>query len=195
MRKSWIAPVVFIAALGCQKDEPLQPHQGSDAAAPPAVATAPPMDATTPASTATTAAAPAATAAPSSGIASADGEQAGVSLNVTEFKRTSGDTVTLKFVIVNGGAEPFNFGYALSDPALSSDYGSIGGVHLIDPVAKKKYFVVRDDDKRCLCSRELTKIEPGKQLHLWAKFPAPVDAQRVSIVVPHFMPMDDAPIS
>lgn len=192
MRKSWIAAVAFIAAFGCQKDEPLQPHQTTNApAASEAPATTPPIAATTPAQTAE----PVANAAPAAGVASADGEQSGVRMTVSELKRTSGDTVTLKFVIVNGSADPFNLGYALSDRSLSSDYASIGGVHLIDPVAKKKYFVVRDSDNRCVCSRELSKIEPGKQMNLWAKFPAPVDAQRVSVVVPHFMPMDDVPIS
>src|SRR5688572_18539217 len=99
MKKLLIASVVLVAAVGCQKDEPLEPHQAANSAAPAASATAP-ATAAAPAESAPTSP-PVAAAA--TGIASTDGEQAGVKLNVTEFKRTSGDTVTLKFVIINNG--------------------------------------------------------------------------------------------
>jgi hypothetical protein len=34
------------------------------------------------------------------------------------------------------------------------------------------------------------------RLNLWAKFPAPPeDVKKISITIPHFAPLDDAPIS
>ena len=129
-------------------------------------------------------------------IASTEGEQPGIRLDVTELKRTSGDTVMLKFTILNEGDERFGFGHNFGDPQQGGDYGTIGGVHLVDAANKKKYLVIRDSDGKCLCSAGLDDIEVGKSRALWARFPAPPqDVQEISIVVPHFIPLDDVPIS
>lgn len=154
------------------------------------VGTAPVTD-----STATTvpATAPAATA----GIATADGEAAGVTATIKELKRASGGTISLKLVITNGSGKRLNTGYDFADPDNSvRDFNSIGGVQLIDPVGKKKYFVARDSEGKCVCSQGLKDLEPGESVNVWAKFAAPpADVQNVSVIVPHFSPMDDVPIS
>jgi hypothetical protein len=95
-------------------------------------------------------------------IATTDGEQSGVRLEVTEHKRTSGETLTLKFKIVNDGDELVEFGYEFGDPSITGDYGSVGGVHLVDGANKKKYLVVRDSEDNCLCSRSVDAITPGE---------------------------------
>lgn len=137
-------------------------------------------------------AAPASAAEP---VATAEGEQPGARLELTELKRTSGDTLTLKFRILNEGAKSINFGYDFGDPQITKDHGSVGGVHILDVVNRKKHLVVRDGDGACVCSRGVEAIAPGKAVPLWAKLPAPPeDVERVSVVVPHFMPMDDVPI-
>jgi hypothetical protein len=129
-------------------------------------------------------------------IASTDAEQPGIRLDVTELKRTSGDTVMLKFTIVNEGDESLGFSHDFGDPQQGADYGTVGGIHLVDAANKKKYLVVRDSDGKCLCSAGLDAIEVGKSRALWARFPAPpADVQEISIVVPHFIPLDDVPIS
>lgn len=163
----------------------------ADATAPETAAPAPaPADASAP---------PAATATPSTPavLASADGENSGVRVEVTELKRSSGDTVNLKFVLINDSDEQFSVASNyLGDGQVGSDYRSVGGVHLIDPAGKKKYLVVRDTDKNCLCSGNIANVDPKKRVNLWAKFPAPpADVQKVNIVIPHFSPMDDVPIS
>ncbi|MGH6945751.1 MAG: hypothetical protein ACREDZ_00335 [Kiloniellales bacterium] len=128
-------------------------------------------------------------------IASTDGESPGVRLDVTEVKRGSGGTLTVKFTIVNDSSERFGFGYKLGD-ADYKDVSNIGGVHLLDATNKKKYLVMRDSEKKCVCSSKLKDVEAGKSLNLWAKFPAPPeDVQAVSIVVPGFIPLDDVAIS
>ncbi|MCA1605387.1 MAG: hypothetical protein LC775_07935 [Acidobacteria bacterium] len=140
----------------------------------------------------------AAPAAPASVvIATADGEKAGTRGEITELKRSSDGTVILKFAIVNDGAEPLSFNYNYGDPQHSiKDFNSIGGVTLVDGSNKKKYFVVRDTENTCLCSHGLKDIPAKSRGNVWAKFPAPPDdVQRISIVIPHFGPIDDVAIS
>jgi hypothetical protein len=73
---------------------------------------------------------------------------------------------------------------------------TISGVNLIDGVGKKKYFVVRDTEGACLCSRGLSSLASKSRANLWVKFPAPpADVSKITVVVPHFTPMEDVSIS
>lgn len=127
-------------------------------------------------------------------LATSEGETSGLSVEVTEFKRTSGGTVSLKFAMINNsGKEVAIHGDYGEDKA--KDFGSIGGVTLVDAANKKKYFVVRDTDGTCVCSTKIQNIKPSTRAVLWAKFPAPPeDVKSLSISVPHFAPMDDVPL-
>ena len=142
-------------------------------------------------------AAVAATSAAPAVLASADGEKAGVRVVITELKRSGGDTVNLKFVLINDSDAKLGlWGHYLGDARVRSDHKSVGGVHLVDPAGKKKYLVVRDAEEKCLCSTDIQDSEPKTRANLWAKFPAPpAGVQKISIVIPHFTPMDDVPIS
>ena len=188
-----VSIVLTLALFGCTKTETASTTATTSTqstATTATVATAAPATATT---------ATVATAPPASGaIASAEGERSGARVDVTELKRTSGGTINLKFTITNGGSDNFNTRSSyLGDNAVSSDnYADVSGIHLVDPVNKKKYFVVVDTDKKCLCSKELTEIKPGDKLNLCAKFPAPPpEVTKVTIEVPHFQPMDDVTIA
>ncbi len=130
-------------------------------------------------------------------IATADGETPGVRAEVQELKRSGDNTLTLRFTVVNDSDKKLEFGYDFGDEANHiKDYNSIGGVNLIDSANKKKYFVVRDTESNCVCSRNLNAIPPKSRSNLWAKFPAPpADVQKISVVIPHFGPLDDVPIS
>lgn len=130
-------------------------------------------------------------------IATADGEKAGTRVEITELKRSSDNTVTLRFGMVNDGSDGHSIGYDYGDGQQgATDYATIGGVTLVDGANKKKYFVVRDSENNCLCSRGLKDIPAKSRANLWAKFPAPPDdVQKISIVIPHFGPIDDVPIS
>ena len=127
-------------------------------------------------------------------IASADGDYPDVRLDVMEIKRTTGNTVTLKLRIVNDSDNLFSFHDKFA--SVGSDYAGIGGVHLLDLTNKKKYLVIRDSATACVCSRQIPDIQPGSSAALWARFPAPPqDVDTISIVMPHFIPVDDVPIS
>lgn len=178
--------------FSCAKKEPAP-------AQPSASATASTTSAATTSSAVTTTSASAPAAAPSaaSGIASADGEKPGIRVDVQELKRGSGGTVTLKMTFVNDTDKGMGFGYNYADPDHEiRDHGSIGAVQLVDPVGKKKYFVARDSAGKCVCSTQIPEVPPHSHLSLWAKFPAPPDdVQKISIVIPHFQPLDDVTIS
>lgn len=150
-------------------------------------------------------AAPAATTAPPATpapaptapvLASSDGEAPGLSAAVTELKRGSGGTLTLKFVMINNTSEGIRLGGSYGAGGGNADDHTVSGTHLIDAVNKKKYLVVRDTDNRCVCSRVESEIPVGGRMNLWAKFPAPPeDVKLISVMIPHFAPMDDLPIS
>jgi hypothetical protein len=155
---------------------------------------------------AATVASPPSRPAPRAPIATAEGKTAGLSVEVTELKRASGGTVTLKFTVINDSAEPAGLD-ELADHntkdypgvvSVATEGMAVGGVHLIDPVGKKKYLVARDSEGRCVCSSGVTLqyFPKGSRVNLWAKFPAPPEGvERLSVVIPGFSPMDDVPLS
>jgi hypothetical protein len=201
MRRVAPASAVFlvagIALQGCARQEPPPPPASTGAQASGSLSA---NAATTPASTVAPAAAAPAPVAPAAGppaIASADGEASGVRAEVTEFKRTSGGTVSLKLRMINDSDKPVSFDYHFVDPKHEiADFGGVGGIHLIDPVGKKKYFVARDTEDKCVCSQKVADIPKGGRANVWAKFPSPPDdVAQLSIVIPHFSPLDDVPLS
>jgi hypothetical protein len=123
-------------------------------------------------------------------IAVADGERSGLRAEITELKRSGGDTVTLRFTLINESGSQLGI------------HGDIFGardlrhVHLIDLTGMKKHLVLMDSANNCVCSDQLPhNIESGASMNLWARFPAPpAEVSEVSIVLPRFIPVD-VPIS
>ena len=137
---------------------------------------------------------PAPAAAPSP-LATADGEASGMQIQIKQLKRVSGNAVMLGFEIINNSDSPFKVNGALL-PVGDCCRTDVSGVYLVDLAGKKKYEVVRDSDKNPVCSRDFPDIAPKSSANLWAKFPAPPDnVQKLGIVVPHFLPMDDVPLA
>ncbi len=122
-------------------------------------------------------------------LATTDGEYPDIRVEVTELKRGSGGTLTLKFAIINDSSKNMDFGYEFGD------FNTISNTYLIDAVGKKKYLVLRDTEGKCICSSGLKSVEPGSRINLYAKFPAPPDSvEKIGVIIPHFIPMDDVPI-
>jgi hypothetical protein len=128
-------------------------------------------------------------------VATTDGEVSGVSLQIQELKVSNG-TVMMKFTIANDAASVF-YTNALRDlDVAKNDGNAVSGIYLLDVANKKKYFVVVDTEGRCVCSRDNVVIPSKASANLWAKFPAPPDSvKKIGVVVPHFVPMDDVPLS
>jgi len=135
-----------------------------------------------------------ATQAPSA-LATADGEDPGVRVEVQQLKRNSGGTVTLRFSLINDSDKGFDINNKLGGSNYSGFDVSL--VHLVDAVGKKKYLVILDSEEKCLCSNNISaSLGPGSRMNLWAKFPAPPEnVEKITVVIPHFIPMDDVPIS
>ena len=129
-------------------------------------------------------------------LATADGEMPDTRADVIELKRTGGDQVMLRFTIVNESTKPFLVGERLADPGASRDFGTVSGVHLLDTTNKKKHFVLRDSEGKCVCSTGVKDVKAKESINVWARFPAPPDsAQKVTVVIPRFVPVDDVAIS
>jgi hypothetical protein len=182
---------LLVMSWGCTKTEETKPAASSNNQ-PAQTAQSTPQKASAPATPGGGTSAPSTAA-----IATADGERAGTRVEITELKRSSDNTVTLRFAMVNDSDKPIGFGYDFGDSANQIiDISSIGGVTLVDSSGKKKYFVVRDTENNCVCSRRIADIAPKSRGNLWAKFPAPPDdVQKISVVIPHFGPLDDVSIS
>ena len=208
-----LGTLALVLAAGCGKETAVPapkapavaapapaPAAPAPVATPPAAPTAPaPVATAAPAAPAAPVAQPAAVAPPPASapvLARSDGDKTGLSVEVTELKRSSGGTLTLKFVMINNTKEPIRFGADYGAGGGNADDHTVSGTHLIDAVNKKKYLVVRDSEKRCLCSVMRANIEVGGRANLWAKFPAPPeDVKLIAVMVPHFAPMDDVPVS
>jgi hypothetical protein len=56
--------------------------------------------------------------------------------------------------------------------------------------------VITDSDGKVLSSTDFPDIAPRSQIVVWAKFPAtPDDVQKITVEIPHFVPLEDVPIS
>jgi hypothetical protein len=118
-----------------------------------------------------------------------EGEKAGTKIVVRGLKRDEGNTVTLRFQVVNEGnkSEPL---YHLIGNSLD------GHAHLIDAANKKKYLVVKDSAGKCECAPIRGNLEKGSPINLWAKFPAPPESvQKITVVVDGFEPVDSVPLT
>jgi hypothetical protein len=204
-----VIPLLFMIILplqGCQKKEEAKPAVPAAAApAPPAASTPPPQPQPPAAAPAPQAEAPvpvtppatpsAPQAAPAKALASADGEKPASRVEIQELKRVSGGTVMFRFAMINDADQTLNVGYDFG-AGSTSDISTVAGVHLIEPVGKKKYLVVRDSESKCDCSRGVRDVAAKSRVNLWARFPAPPDnVDKITVIVPHFSPMDDVPIS
>jgi hypothetical protein len=126
--------------------------------------------------------------------ASTDGDIQGVRIAINELKRTS-DTLTLKFTVFNTSAASFSLNGAFDNDPWHR-YADLRGVYLLDSHSKKKYFVVTDSDGNYLSSSQMASIAPGSQATVWAKFPPPPDdVKTITVAIPHFIPLEDIPVS
>ncbi|PWI43867.1 hypothetical protein [Streptomyces sp. ICBB 8177] len=99
----------------------------------------------------------------------------GIVLTLTSARRESGGFVTVSGAVRNTGDQPFTqaANWRGDEEALVKNGGSLAGATLVDLAAKKRYYVLRDTDGRCLCTTGLDIIQPGADIPVFAQFPAP----------------------
>jgi hypothetical protein len=187
-------------AVTVNQAQPATAPPAEQAAAPPAATTSAPPAATTPAPDASTAtppspAAPAAaeataasSAAPGDALATEDHEIPGVQVVLTELRRTSGDTLTLRVQFRN-----------TTDKEVSDSlfYGTsiARRTYLLDP-SRKKYAVLDDGSNNPVgYVGQSSAIAPRGVVPAWVRFPAPPpEVTTVTVVLPGVPPIDGVPI-
>lgn len=113
---------------------------------------------------------------PTQTLAEIKGEK-DVSIAITEAVRDSGGFVTVKGSVTNGGEESFNGAarWMGTEQELNQSGSSVAGAVLVDQAGKKRYYVLRDTEGRCLCTMGLVSIGSKQTVPFFAQFPAPPD--------------------
>ncbi|QNP65046.1 hypothetical protein [Streptomyces genisteinicus] len=113
----------------------------------------------------------------------------GMVLMINSVERDSGGFVTVNGQVENTGSAAY---YATTEwrgteEELRGGGQSVGGATLVDKVGKKRYYVLRDTDGRCLCTSGFTQVDAGKKLPIFMQFPAPPESTtQVDFQLPSF---------
>lgn len=99
--------------------------------------------------------------------------QAGMTLAINSVRRDSGGFVTVTGQIKNTGTEAFTHTADWRGIELKGSGESVAGATLVDKVGKKRYYVLRDTESRCLCTTGVSSVDPGQVVPFFAQFPAP----------------------
>ncbi|MFE5792891.1 hypothetical protein ACFQ8C_09960 [Streptomyces sp. NPDC056503] len=117
--------------------------------------------------------------------------QEGFELAITSAERDAGGFLTVKGSLKNTSDK----GRAVPDAVRGNEtevlkHGtSLGGATLVDGLAKKRYYVLRDTDGRPLATTGLSILSAGKSIDVFMQFPAPPAATtEVSFQLPTFEP-------
>ncbi|MEV6312986.1 hypothetical protein AB0M10_30905 [Streptomyces sp. NPDC051840] len=113
----------------------------------------------------------------------------GLVMVVNEVKRDSGGFITVSAVIKNEGDGIRSAGQwsGTESAVVAANPNSVAGATLIDKVGKKRYYVLRDTDGRCLCTTGLSAIQPAKSVSVFMQFPAPPNTTtEVDFTLPTF---------
>ncbi|WP_349239688.1 hypothetical protein [Streptomyces sp. CC208A] len=127
---------------------------------------------------------------PAETIALAKGQK-GLELAITLAERDEGGFLTIKGVLKNSADSPAVLPAKMrGDETEVVKHGkSLGGATLVDPVGKKRYYVLRDTDGRPLTTTGLDSLGPGKSTAVFMQFPAPpASTTEVSFQLPTFEP-------
>ncbi|MFE6780141.1 hypothetical protein [Streptomyces sp. NPDC057702] len=123
-------------------------------------------------------------------IAELRGEM-GMVLSLTEAKRDSGGFVTVSGQVENTGDRIYSRAnkWRGDETDVIKHGSSTAGATLIDSGGKKRYYVLRDTDGRCLCTMSLGTIKAGATVPVFMQFPAPPEeVDEVQFQMPTFPP-------
>lgn len=97
----------------------------------------------------------------------------GMSLVINSMQRDPGGFLTVNGQIKNTGSESFAGTSAWRGIELKGTGESVAGATLVDKAGKKRYYVLRDTEARCLCTTGISSVGPGQVIPFFAQFPAP----------------------
>ncbi|APU41925.1 hypothetical protein [Streptomyces sp. TN58] len=109
---------------------------------------------------------------PTAVIATVNGAS-GMTLVVNSLQRDPGGFLTVNGQIKNTGSQSFTGTSAWRGIELKGSGESVAGATLVDKAGKKRYYVLRDTEARCLCTTGISSVDPGQVVPFFAQFPAP----------------------
>ncbi|EFE77217.1 hypothetical protein GTY59_22700 [Streptomyces sp. SID5466] len=115
--------------------------------------------------------------------------QGGLVLVINEAKRDSGGFLTVQGVVTNEGDQArITTAWSGSEVNIvNKNPNSVAGATLVDKAGKKRYYVLRDTDSRCLCTTAISSLAPGKSAPIFMQFPAPPQStSEVDFTLPTF---------
>ncbi|MEU4355550.1 hypothetical protein [Streptomyces virginiae] len=109
---------------------------------------------------------------PTAVIATVNGAS-GMTLVIHSLQRDPGGFLTINGQIKNTGSQSFTGTSAWRGIELKGSGESVAGATLVDKAGKKRYYVLRDTEARCLCTTGISSVDPGQVVPFFAQFPAP----------------------
>ncbi|MGW5021297.1 hypothetical protein [Streptomyces cacaoi] len=99
----------------------------------------------------------------------------GISLEISDAERDEGGFVTVTGKIRNDGGKFWSGVAWKSDESEvgSANPSSMAAAKLVDKKGKKRYYVLRDTEGRCLCTSFKGGMQSGDSKTWYAQFPAP----------------------
>ncbi|MFE5966339.1 hypothetical protein [Streptomyces sp. NPDC056463] len=117
--------------------------------------------------------------------------QDGFELTITSAKRDLGGFITVKGRLTNTSdkSQALPGGVAGNETEVLKHGDSLGGATLVDAVAKKRYYVLRDTDGRPLTTTGLNIFRADTSAEVFMQFPAPAEqTTEVTFQLPTFEP-------
>ncbi|MFB7010374.1 hypothetical protein ACFC0C_21275 [Streptomyces sp. NPDC056178] len=115
--------------------------------------------------------------------------QRGITLVINQVKRDSGGFVTVQGEVKNGSDtnQPTSGWAGTENLIVEKNPNSVAGAALIDKAGKKRYYVLRDTENRCLCTTGILPLQPGGSTPVFMQFPAPPSTTtEVDFMLPTF---------
>ncbi|MFJ3722450.1 hypothetical protein ACIPYQ_07720 [Streptomyces sp. NPDC090045] len=109
---------------------------------------------------------------PTEVIATLNGQE-GMTLLINSARRDPGGFLTVSGQIKNTGSQSYKDTVAWRGIELKGTGESVAGATLVDKVGKKRYYVLRDTESRCLCTTGVSSVDAGQVIPFFAQFPAP----------------------
>lgn len=105
------------------------------------------------------------------------GKGGNLTLTITSAQRESSGFTTFKGTLKNDGSSVLVLpGWASEEKELKNNGLSMAGSTMVDKKGKKRYFILRDTNGRCLCTRFSGGFQEGETTEWFAQFPAPPDS-------------------
>ncbi|MER7825855.1 MULTISPECIES: hypothetical protein [unclassified Streptomyces] len=108
-------------------------------------------------------------------------------LTINSAARDGGGFLTVAGQLKNNGKEAFVGTAAWRGNELTQSGESVAGATLVDKAGKKRYYVLRDTDGRCLCTTGISSVGVGQVVPIFVQFPAPpTNTSEVDFNLPTF---------